>query len=456
MKIYENDSIEQKILKKLSESSKSTGEIVTALGYKKTEYHNVTPALNKLKSAGYIHGEVLKEKGRKGQPPTIYNIILELSTIKEILAKYPFIISDLQKNDKIILLAVETHFWLIDYKKINAEHDKRFEEEAGLDMCDKCLENLHEPTQCGFEDAQRQECLDLSKNPEPIIPVDPDEEALAKESRELLKRYADSVQNKLIVEFKNRLRMSPYLFRACITSTPEDLKQQLNKIYNLTLDAHIEKHPFDIFTIGNEPEAILRAYFDKIFETSVIYDIMNKEELAEAIKDVSEMNEHKAHILEDIESLDARAYVENPKSLKYEYEEVAEKPLHWIPKIDLKKIKQNLKLNNRLELNKFLKENQFSEEEIELSRLMVGGLFHGEENMRFEEITSGLKKKGATYSNTFVMNTLEKLRKTKRQDGNINPVMDTVDFGIRWYCLPTHIKSSLHTPSSTSSPPQQS
>lgn len=102
MKRSENDSIQQKIIKTLLESPKTTGEIVTALGYKKTEYHNVTPALNRLKSAGYIRGEVLKEKGRKGQPPTIYNVILELSTIKKILDKYPLITSDLQKNDKII------------------------------------------------------------------------------------------------------------------------------------------------------------------------------------------------------------------------------------------------------------------------------------------------------------------------------------------------------------------
>ena len=86
---------------------------------------------------------------------------------------------------------------------------------------------------------------------------------------------------------------------------------------------------------------------------------------------------------------------------------------------------------------------------------MVGKLFHGEEHMKFEEIMSGLKKIGANDSDTFVANTLEKLRKTKRQDGTANPVMNTVDFGIRWYCAPTHVMR-LITPSPISSPSQQS
>ena len=313
MKRYENDSIEQKIFKTLLESPKTTGEIVRALGYKKTEYHNVTPALNRLKSAGYIHGEILKEKSRKGQPPTIYNIILEISTLNKILDKYQLITSYLQKNDKILSLVVETHFWLIDYKKKNAEHNKRLEDETGLNMCDKCLENLHEPTQCGFDDKQRQECLELSKNPEPPILINQDVETLAKEGGEFLKRFAESVQNELKIEFKNRLRISPYFFRVCLTNTPEELKEQLDLLYGLTLDAHIEKHPFDILTIGNEPEAILKAYFDKIFEISVFYDIMNKEASEDAKKEISEMNKHKAHVLEDIERLELKAYFEDPQ-----------------------------------------------------------------------------------------------------------------------------------------------
>ncbi len=98
--------VNEKILKTLLESPKTTGEIATKLelidrktGYPR--YNMVKPSLNTLYRYGYIH-RTKKEEKRSGAPATTYDIVYEISVLREILKKYPSLIPDLQKSDKII------------------------------------------------------------------------------------------------------------------------------------------------------------------------------------------------------------------------------------------------------------------------------------------------------------------------------------------------------------------
>lgn len=430
----EDLSLKEKLLKSLFESSKTTGELLVSLRYGKTKYNAIDKDLKALVEEGLIGKEKTKIEGRRGQPPTVYSVVCELPTLQKILQKIKdepsSLRSAMQKNDAVLSLLAENQFWRIDYEKA------RQESEWNPFDCDKCLRDSHEPSPCGGDEQQRQSCLKFQKeNPEYIVHTPPELEELVTE--EFQKKGREERQDRLTLEFKNRLRLSPHFFKACLTSTREELEKQLEEIYGLTLDAHLGKHPLDIFSLGNEPEAILRAKFDKVFEISVYHDILNKESSKEAEDYILEMNKRKANVLEDIERLDRRTYYEEPDLLKFRYEEESRtpKPLKSVKfEIDFKKIKQNEKLKNMSELNSFLIGNQFSAEEIALSQLLVGGLFQGIKRMRLKDIISGLKEKGVTYSVPFVLNTLEKLTKTKRQDGGTNPVMSTID-GINWWSI---------------------
>jgi hypothetical protein len=93
-----------KILKILLESPKTTGEIAIELGYldKKGhgKYNIINSDLKTLTQYGFIHRFAEKKK-RPGAPATTYDIVYELSVLRELLKKYPLLISDLQKSDKI-------------------------------------------------------------------------------------------------------------------------------------------------------------------------------------------------------------------------------------------------------------------------------------------------------------------------------------------------------------------
>ncbi len=317
-------------------------------------------------------------------------------------------INTLSKNDKILEMLVKNHFWLIDYETWKADLTPP---NPANRMCDACISHLNKPPLCNFDEHQRKKCLEYMENPKQFsLESDVDKDAFFIEIKEGLRNYAESIQNELKSKFKNRLKISPYFFKICLTKTPEELKNQFNRIYRVTLDSHLKKHPFNIMSIGSEPEAVLKAYFDIIFEISVFYDILNRNASEEAVGYISEMNRRKAEVLEDIENLDVITYFEYPKELQWKYEEIITEPLYNKFEIDFQKVKQNIKLNKKSELVKFLKENQFSVEEIALSQLIVGGLFHGKEQMRFKDILYALIKMGIPYPETLIINTLEKLR----------------------------------------------
>ncbi len=368
----------------------------------------------------------------------VLNFLREISNSGNLKGHYiREYIGTLSKNDKILEMLVKNHFWLIDYETWKADLTPN----PAHRMCNACISHLNKPPLCKFDEHQRKKCLELLKNPKQFsLRLDADKDAFFIEIKEGLKNYAESIRDELTNKFKSRLKISPYFFKICLTKTPEELKRQFKHVYELTLDAHLKKHPFNIMSNGDEPEAILNAYFDKIFEISVFYDILNGNVSEEAVRYISEMNRHKAKVLEDIENLDVITYFEHPEELQWKYKEIITKPLYSKFEIDFQKVKQNRKLNKKSELVKFLKENKFSVEEIALSHLIVGGLFRGKERMRLKDILSALNKIDTPYPETLIINTLEKLRKTKRKDGNNNPVMNTIGLGTRWYCLPTFTK----------------
>ncbi len=98
-------TIKDKILKTLLESPKTTGEIAMELGYIDEKGHGryniIGSDLNTLEQYGFIHRIEKKEK-RPGAPATTYDIVYKYDHLRKILKKYPFLISDLQKSDKIL------------------------------------------------------------------------------------------------------------------------------------------------------------------------------------------------------------------------------------------------------------------------------------------------------------------------------------------------------------------
>ncbi|MCZ7393435.1 MAG: hypothetical protein ABOK23_08455 [Candidatus Methanoperedens sp.] len=233
------------------------------------------------------------------------------------------LLNTLQKNDKILEMLVKKQDWLIDYEKARQKSEPK-----PID-CDMCLRDLPEPCPSGCpsggDEQQRQSCLKFRKeNPKYIVPTYQEFEKSKAELEKNLNEMNEALKNELKNKFKNRLRMSPYFFKACLTNTHEELEEQLTKIYNLTVDAHLEKHPLSIFSLGfleDAPEVRTWVFFDKIFEICVVHDIMENEASEEAKKDVLEMNRHKANVLEDIECLGIRTYYEDPDFLKSMYEQ---------------------------------------------------------------------------------------------------------------------------------------
>lgn len=102
-------TIKEKILKTLLESPKTTGKIAIELGYIDKNGHGryniIKPDLNTLKQYGFIHS--FKSKKSVGAPATTYEIVYEIESLKRIIDKYPPLISDLQKSDKIISMLAE-------------------------------------------------------------------------------------------------------------------------------------------------------------------------------------------------------------------------------------------------------------------------------------------------------------------------------------------------------------
>jgi hypothetical protein len=102
-------SVKEEIIKTLLISPKTTNEITMALGNEDKKYNAVDKDLKTLQSGGFIHYEKIKIPGKTGPVAKTYDIVYEIPRLKALLIKYPSLISDMQKNDKIISLIVDNH-----------------------------------------------------------------------------------------------------------------------------------------------------------------------------------------------------------------------------------------------------------------------------------------------------------------------------------------------------------
>jgi hypothetical protein len=106
----EKPTIKVKILKTLLESPKTTGNVAIALGYKDDKgrgiYKNVQPDLNTLTQYKFIHTIETNIK-TVGAPATTYDINYDISILREVLLKYPSIVPDLQKNERIVSMVAD-------------------------------------------------------------------------------------------------------------------------------------------------------------------------------------------------------------------------------------------------------------------------------------------------------------------------------------------------------------
>ena len=102
-------SVKEEIIKTLLISPKTTNEITMALGNEDKKYNAVDKDLKTLQSGGFIHYKKKKIPGRTGPVAKTYDIVYEILRLKALLIKYPSLISDMQKNDKIISLLIDKH-----------------------------------------------------------------------------------------------------------------------------------------------------------------------------------------------------------------------------------------------------------------------------------------------------------------------------------------------------------
>jgi len=100
-------SVKEQIIRTLLVSPKTTNEITMALGNEDKKYNAVDKDLKTLQSGGFIHYEKIKIPGKTGPVAKTYDIFYEIPRLRALFIKYPSLISDMQKNDKIISLLID-------------------------------------------------------------------------------------------------------------------------------------------------------------------------------------------------------------------------------------------------------------------------------------------------------------------------------------------------------------
>jgi len=107
------------ILGSLLVSSKTTRELAKEMNYITPDgtprYKIIARDLRELKEIEFIDSRKEKLERKPGNIPTLYSIVINIENRKLILAKYPHLISEMQKND-LVLENIFSKYWsLIDY-----------------------------------------------------------------------------------------------------------------------------------------------------------------------------------------------------------------------------------------------------------------------------------------------------------------------------------------------------
>lgn len=132
------------IIKVLLEAPHATGQIAIKLDYIDNNgygiYKNITSDLKTLEQNRFIH-RIKPENKRIGAPATIYDINYELPVLREILEKYPSLIVDLQKNERILSMLIEKHKSLL-YPLHTAQPKKEELEEYDTAFLDEHIDDF--------------------------------------------------------------------------------------------------------------------------------------------------------------------------------------------------------------------------------------------------------------------------------------------------------------------------
>jgi DNA-binding PadR family transcriptional regulator len=112
------ETTQGRILGSLLESSKTTAELASELGYVNqagnARYNMIYRSLKRLKKDGYIEGFKVK-LGKYGNNPTLYSIACNIQNLNHILEEHPDLITKMQKNDSIVENIFHEHLDLIYY-----------------------------------------------------------------------------------------------------------------------------------------------------------------------------------------------------------------------------------------------------------------------------------------------------------------------------------------------------
>ncbi len=108
----EDLTLKEKILQKLLESPKTTGELTVSLGYEKGKYNAIDKDLKTLVSEHLISHEKRKADGARGQPPTLYDVVYEIPILQKMWVEYEDsqLSLSMQKNEKILSMLVKKCF----------------------------------------------------------------------------------------------------------------------------------------------------------------------------------------------------------------------------------------------------------------------------------------------------------------------------------------------------------
>jgi hypothetical protein len=130
----ETETIQNRILRSLLQSSKTTAELADKLGYVNKEgtilYSVINKDLKKLEKGGYIKSEKLKLlKEKRGITPTSYSIIFDIKNLRRMWEKYPKLKLEIQSS----VLAAETIIYE-NFSWISNSADKEYVQIENLNI----------------------------------------------------------------------------------------------------------------------------------------------------------------------------------------------------------------------------------------------------------------------------------------------------------------------------------
>jgi DNA-binding HxlR family transcriptional regulator len=194
------------ILGSLLVSSKTTRELAKEMNYITPDgtprYKIIARDLRELKEIGFIDSRKEKLERKPGNIPTLYSIVINIQNMKLILAKYPRLISEMQKND-LVLESIFIKYWsLIDYL-INVE----------LRRCKNYRNsNLHS----GGTEMTKSEKMIKNRIEDSNITFDPN-------YREFVENIFYTTVEKSTEELETKLQLSPEFFRFLLMTDKDEL-----------------------------------------------------------------------------------------------------------------------------------------------------------------------------------------------------------------------------------------